>query len=42
MVVEPREAGKGFDEAMARYYAAVRGGQGGLFLAVCRGKVRKG
>ncbi|GFR48654.1 hypothetical protein Agub_g10608, partial [Astrephomene gubernaculifera] len=42
VVVEGREAGKGFEDAMARYYAAVRSGKGGLFLAVCRGKASEG
>lgn len=39
LVVEGREAGKGFEEAMGRYYEAVRAGRGALFFAVCRGKV---
>ncbi len=42
LVVEGREAGKGFEEAMGRYYEAVRAGRGALFFAVCRGKVRRG
>jgi Fanconi anemia group J protein len=37
---EPRAAGDAFDAAIRRYYEAVDGGQGGLFMAVCRGKVR--
>jgi len=36
---EPRQAGDAFDKAIARYYAAIKSGKGGLFLAVCRGKV---
>lgn len=39
---EPRAAGDAFDTAIRRYYEAVDGGQGGLFMAVCRGKVRVG
>lgn len=52
VVVEPRQGGDGlFEAAMTSFYAAVRrskaneaeGGRGGgLFLAVCRGKVRFG
>lgn len=37
---ELRGAGDAFDKTIAKYYAAVRSGRGGLFLAVCRGKVR--
>lgn len=37
---EPRQAGDAFDLAIRRYYEAVDGGQGGMFMAVCRGKVR--
>ena len=40
IVTEGREAGKGFDDAMAKYYAAIKRGSGALFIAVCRGKVR--
>jgi Fanconi anemia group J protein len=39
---EPRQAGDAFDTAIRRFYEAVDGGQGGLFMAVCRGKVRPG
>ncbi|KAG2428118.1 hypothetical protein HXX76_011799 [Chlamydomonas incerta] len=42
LVTEGREAGKSFDESMARYYAAVRSGRGGLFMAICRGKASEG
>ncbi|KAG2454208.1 hypothetical protein HYH02_001242 [Chlamydomonas schloesseri] len=42
LVTEGREAGKGFEDAMARYYAAVRSGRGGLFMAICRGKASEG
>ncbi|KXZ49955.1 hypothetical protein GPECTOR_18g113 [Gonium pectorale] len=42
VVMEGREAGKGFEDAMARYYAAIRSGKGGLFVAVCRGKASEG
>ncbi len=35
----PRRAGEDFDKTISRYYQAVRSGKGGLFLAVCRGKV---
>jgi hypothetical protein len=37
---EPRQAGDAFDTSIRRYYQAVDEGQGGLFMAVCRGKVR--
>ena len=40
VLAEPRGGGDGFDKAIAKYYAAVRSGRGGLFMAVCRGKVR--
>lgn len=36
---EPRGAGDAFDKAIAGYYKAVKQSRGGLFLAVCRGKV---
>ena len=39
---EPRGAGDAFDKAIAGYYKAVKHGRGGLFLAVCRGKVGAG
>jgi hypothetical protein len=39
---EPRQAGDAFDTAIKRFYEAVDKGQGGLFMAVCRGKVRGG
>ncbi|PNW78438.1 hypothetical protein CHLRE_09g397350v5 [Chlamydomonas reinhardtii] len=42
LVTEGREAGKGFEDAMSRYYAAVRSGRGGLFMAICRGKASEG
>jgi Fanconi anemia group J protein len=37
---EPRGAGDAFDKVIAGYYKAIKQGKGGLFLAVCRGKVR--
>ena len=37
---EPRHAGDDFDSTIRRYYEAVDEGRGGLFMAVCRGKVR--
>jgi Fanconi anemia group J protein len=37
---EPRRAGDDFDSTIRRYYEAVDEGRGGLFMAVCRGKVR--
>jgi hypothetical protein len=40
VALEPRQAGDAFDKAIAKYSAAVKSGRGGLFLAVCRGKVR--
>jgi len=36
---EPRQAGDAFDTAIRRYYEAVDEGGGGIFMAVCRGKV---
>ncbi|KAG2494184.1 hypothetical protein HYH03_007542 [Edaphochlamys debaryana] len=42
VVVEGREAGRGFEESMAAYYAAVKSGRGALFMAVCRGKASEG
>jgi hypothetical protein len=39
IVPEPRKAGDEFDAAIAQYYKAVAEGRGGLFMAVCRGKV---
>jgi Fanconi anemia group J protein len=39
---EPRQAGDAFDTVIRNFYEAVDGGQGGLFMAVCRGKVRTG
>lgn len=39
VVAEPRGAGDDFDSVMRQYYGAVASGAGGLFLAVCRGKV---
>lgn len=38
---EPRAAGDAFDLAIRRYYACVDEGGGALFMAVCRGKVRR-
>lgn len=39
VVAEPRQAGEAFDAAISTYYRAVQDGRGGLFMAVCRGKV---
>ena len=39
VVSEPKGTGEAFDAVMKEYYGAVRKGQGGLFMAVCRGKV---
>ena len=39
MVVEPKGTGEAFDGVMKDYYGAIKKGQGGLFMAVCRGKV---
>ncbi len=38
---EPRGAGDVFDRAVKAYYSSVAAGKGGLFMAVCRGKVSK-
>ena len=39
VVTEPKGTGDAFDGVMRDYYGAIRKGQGGLFMAVCRGKV---
>lgn len=39
VVTEPKGTGEAFDAVMKEYYSAIRKGQGGLFMAVCRGKV---
>ena len=39
VVTEPKGTGEAFDTVMKDYYTAIRRGQGGLFMAVCRGKV---
>lgn len=39
LFAEPRAAGEAFDAVIASYYRAVDEGRGGLFMAVCRGKV---
>ena len=39
VVTEPKGTGEAFDGVMKDYYGAIRKGQGGLFMAVCRGKV---
>ena len=41
VVCEPRKSGSDFDDALKEYYAAVKDGRGGLFVAICRGKVSK-
>ena len=41
MVQEPRGGGQdALKKTMAKYYAAIQGGGGAVFFAVCRGKVR--
>ncbi|KAL0027241.1 hypothetical protein WJX77_006278 [Trebouxia sp. C0004] len=42
VVIEPKGTGEAFDTVMKDYYTAVKRGQGGLFMAVCRGKVSEG
>jgi len=43
VVVEPKGGGaEKLDEAIRTYYRAIASGKGGLFLAVCRGKVSEG
>ncbi|GFH06161.1 helicase ATP-binding domain-containing protein, partial [Haematococcus lacustris] len=42
VVVEPREAGKAFEQAMLHYKKVVDEGRGALLLAVCRGKASEG
>lgn len=37
---EPRASGEDFDAVMTGYYEGIQRGSGGIFLAVCRGKVR--
>lgn len=39
--MEPRQAGDAFDASIRCYYACVDGGQGAIFMAVCRGKVSR-
>lgn len=39
VVTEPKGTGEAFDTVMKDYYTAINRGQGGLFMAVCRGKV---
>lgn len=41
IVSEPRGTGEAFDTVMADFYAAIKSGNGALFFAVCRGKVRR-
>ena len=41
IVAEPRKAGDEFDAAIAQYYKAIQHQGGGLFMAVCRGKVSR-
>lgn len=36
---EPRGSGDDFDSVMTKYYEGIQRGVGGLFFAVCRGKV---
>ncbi|GAB4818658.1 hypothetical protein N2152v2_005704 [Parachlorella kessleri] len=43
VVQEPRTGGnEGLQKVMAEYYGAISRGEGGLFMAVCRGKVSEG
>ncbi|KAK9837585.1 hypothetical protein WJX74_000931 [Apatococcus lobatus] len=42
IICEPRGTGELFDKAMSDYYSAIRRGKGGIFMAVCRGKVSEG
>lgn len=42
IVAEPRQAGDAFETAINQYYKAIADGRGGLFMAVCRGKVSAG
>ena len=39
VVTEPKGTGEAFDTVMKDYYGAIKKGRGGLFMAVCRGKV---
>lgn len=39
VVTEPKGTGEALNGVMKEYYGAIRKGQGGLFMAVCRGKV---
>ena len=41
IVCEPRGTGDLFDKAMSDYYSAIRRGKGGIFMAICRGKVSR-
>lgn len=42
IVMEPRGGGsEGLQKVMETYYHAIATGRGGLFMAVCRGKVRR-
>jgi len=43
IVREPRSGGaEALQQVMTEYYAAIASGRGGLFMAVCRGKVSEG
>ncbi|KAK9863411.1 hypothetical protein WJX84_010706 [Apatococcus fuscideae] len=42
IICEPRGTGDLFDKAMSDYYSAIRKGKGGIFMAICRGKVSEG
>ena len=39
-VCEPRGTGEEFEKVMASYYDNIKKGAGGIFFAICRGKVR--
>lgn len=42
VVLEPRGSGPDFEKVMGTFYSGIRGGGGGLYLAVARGKVSEG
>ena len=38
-VCEPRGSGEDFEKVMVSYYDGIKKGAGGIFFAICRGKV---
>jgi len=40
VVCEPRGSGEEFERIMTSYYDDIKKGAGGIFFAICRGKVR--